>query len=165
MTIAFRVKVTGAKDVRDLLARMNPAQNRRITSAALLIGGQAVKTEAAQRQLIVGRRTAAPDRTRVTVRSSRLQKSIRVNRAGMPKHVDIGSDVAYARQHETGGVVSIPAHNRKHPRSGRVHRVRAHTARYPQRSYLTPALEEVAPKMPRVFLKSWVNEMQKRGKP
>jgi phage gpG-like protein len=63
----------------------------------------------------------------------------------------IGTNVRYAAIHEDGGTVQIPAHIRHitqvfgHPVAGRDVEVRAHTAVFPQRSFLRSTLREMTP--------------------
>lgn len=56
----------------------------------------------------------------------------------------IGTNVVYGRVHEKGGTFEIPAHERR-TKSGKTSTVRAHTATYPERSFLRSVLSELRP--------------------
>jgi phage gpG-like protein len=56
----------------------------------------------------------------------------------------VGRGAPYGKVHEYGGTYNIPAHNRT-SKLGRVSPVQAHTATYPERSFLRSVLREMEP--------------------
>jgi phage gpG-like protein len=64
----------------------------------------------------------------------------------------VGTNVKYARVHEFGGVVSVKTHLRRikqafgrELKEEKLVQVRAHTANYPERSFLRSALNDMTP--------------------
>lgn len=82
-------------------------------------------------------------------RSGRLSRSVHPDVKSVPGTVTgiVGTNVKYGRLHEYGGTVQVPAHLRRVTQVfGRkldnpiMAQVRAHSARFPQRSFLRSAL-------------------------
>lgn len=132
MAIAFRLNVTGADQTRRYFQRIGRTIPRRAIPDALVEIGLRVQRQAATKEIaggglqFVGARPAPALKDRLTSRTGSLRRSIRVNRSGLPRHVDVGSDLVYARVHELGG------------RAGR-----GGSVNLPPRPYLTPALEKI----------------------
>lgn len=96
------------------------------------------------------------------VRATKLSGQVLKNRTGTLRrsiHADaeadgntvtgiVGTNVEYAHVHEDGGVFQIPGHQRTltmvfgRPVAPRLVQVRAHSANFPQRAFLHPALAE-----------------------
>jgi phage gpG-like protein len=101
------------------------------------------------------------------VRTSKLSGQVLKNRTGTLRRsihpgavidVDggtvtglVGTNVSYARVHENGGTFQIPSHQRHitqvfgRPIEPRFITVAAHSARFPQRAFLRPSVEERRP--------------------
>lgn len=56
----------------------------------------------------------------------------------------VGTPIKYGKLHEYGGTVTVKEHMRR-SRSGEYHRVRQHSATYPERSFLRSSLAEMLP--------------------
>lgn len=87
-------------------------------------------------------------------RSGRLSRSINAQFTDDGKTGVVGTNVVYGKAHESGGTFNIPEHMRmmkqafgrpvKNPREITV---RAHTATFPQRSFLASALRDLEPQI------------------
>ncbi len=162
MASNIRVVVEGEATVRRVLRNIDPKANPKFVQKALTKGGLLIQREAALKQ--IRRSGGAPLKHRLTNRrgGSGGVGSIRTDRGGLPRFfVDIGSDRKYMQLHETGGTVTRRAHSRR-GRKGGTHRVRAHSATFPARPHLAPALEAVDDKLEGLFFRGWQTEANKR---
>jgi len=138
--VRVSVSVTGIPELRRQLAKLQAPQIHSATREFLLKAGFLVLREAAENQIIRGGRfrgpagprggkgklrNTPPHPSRLTSRSGELRRSLSqsrgLSRAGLPRYVDVGSDLVYARVHELG------------------------LRNYPKRAFLVPAVEKVAP--------------------
>ncbi len=161
MASNIRATVTGERRLLAVLNGINPKQNPEFVRRALTKGGLLVQREAALKHIKRGGK-GAPLRDRLTSRTGTGRRSIRVDRGGLPRlFVDIGSDLKYMQLHETGGTVTRRSHSRR-SRKGKIHTVKAHSATFPARPYLKPALEAVDDKLEGLFFREWDRELKKR---
>ena len=161
----------GQKAIKNALKNMSPKFRPQIQREGLLKAAFLIQDESAQRQIAGGGRgkgkyLKALDH-RLTSRTGTLRRSIRVNRTGLPRSVQIGTDLVYGAVHEVGGRISVPSSTVKaHTRSsafGRKtrpftvpsHTRRAHSAEYNDRPFLQPALDKIAPQIPAIFVAEW----------
>jgi len=136
MAEVFKVSLVGSKQLQRELDRMNPEQNRRITTPALLESMLLTLRVAAREKIFPGGK-GAPRNDMVTSRSGRLRGSLRGNFAidlnERLRFVDGGSDVVYAGVHEYGSTKrNIKA-----------------------RPFLAPALRDTRPKFDEIFNRYW----------
>ena len=176
---AFEVKVTGSEAVTRLLERITPSKRPGIWRDILGgIGGEIVYS--AQKESLIGgsRFFGAPgprggrgkltnakaDPHRLTNRSHVGQRSILLDASNLPRSVTVGSDRVYMAMHESGGRVTIPQHDvREHTRSSAFgkkrkpftvpdYTVSSHTAKYPARPWLAPAIVRAGRKTNEIML-------------
>lgn len=164
--ISVSVSVTGLQEVRDLLSRINPAQSPGIVRQSLRKAALRVQSVAASESIIRGGKQR-PHPTRLTSRTGTGRRSIGVDYGELPARVSIGSALGYMALHEQGGTVLVPgsivaAHRRKTAFGKRVkpftvpqHYRSAHSATFPPRPWLAPALDKVRGEIPGIFLREW----------
>ena len=128
--------------VRAALGSISATKLAKPVSRFLLKVAYAVATDAAQNQILRGGRFRAgkglrdtpPHPSKLTSRTGELRRSLAVNRgvdrAGLPRYIDVGSDLVYARVHEVEG-------------AGKMRR---------KRPFLAPAVEAVSPKFEGMLL-------------
>lgn len=145
--IAVRVDQRQAAAISRTLRQLRAPQLRAPVRRFLLKAGYAVLKDAAENQIIRGGRVRGPSgprggrgkRTdtpphpsRLTSRTGELRQSLGANRgtdrSGLPRYVDVGSDLDYAPIHELG------------------------LGPYPKRPFLAPAAEAVSPQFPQMLL-------------
>lgn len=133
--------------VRRVLGSMRAPRVAKVTSAFLMQAAELVLVDAAQNQIIRGGRVRGPAGPRggkgklldtkphpskLTSRSGELRRSLGVtrgsDRSGLPRYIDVGSDLVYARVHELG------------------------LGRFPKRAFLAPAVAAVSPKFEGLLL-------------
>ena len=124
----------GGKALRAKLRALNPGKNPRAAIVpALLECIELTLAIAASRKILPGGR-GTPKKKILTSRSGRLRESLglaaSIDRRGLPKFIEGGSDVEYARVHEIGG------------RFGRF-----------KRAFLAPALRDAQLRFPAIFEK------------
>jgi phage gpG-like protein len=140
---------------------MNPAQNARITTPALLESMQLTLRDARLNRIIRGG-SGAPKPTKLTSRKGGLRGSLTGNFAidlnRQLRWVEGGTHLIYGKVHETGGTFSIPGHIRTHKKTGNRIGVSPHTAKYPARPFLAPALRATQGKFDDIFRKFWARE-------
>lgn len=165
MATSLRVEVTGAEQVAALLRQLKAPEVRRAYSAALTEMAMLTARIAATDKILRGgrigkgrkKRDAPAHPTKLTSRTGRLRASLAgrgfrqgLDTSGLPRFIEVGSDVAYAPVHEFGGRVSqsVPTHTRTSAFGRRTQpfRVRAYTrsATYPARPFLGPALTDAS---------------------
>ena len=133
----IRVTVTGDERVRRVMKDIDPKSNPKFVREALVKGGLLIQRDAALNQMIRGGK-GPPDKKMLTSRTGTGRRSIRVDRAGLPKFfVEIGSDLKYMQVHETGGRF------------------------LPPRPYLAPAVEAVDQDLERLFARQWQTEINR----
>jgi len=141
MAAALRVELDRAAlaRVRRTLSTLKQPKLATVTRNFLLMAGYAVLKDAAENQIIRGGRfrgpagqrggkgalrDTPPHPSRLTSRSGELRRSLGLSRgtgrAGLPRFIDVGSDLVYAPIHELG------------------------LGRYPVRAFLAPALLKVS---------------------
>lgn len=169
MPVVMGVSVQGDKALARLMSRVDPKRHGvQWQRAALLRAGFLLQKVAAQKKIRRGGATkkgaSRPLLGVLTSRTGTLRYSIGVDRGPLPRAVEVGSDLKYAGVHETGGTFGIRSHFvDEHTRTmafGRRvgsftiprHFRMGHDARFPKRPYLVPALDEVIPDLPRIFV-------------
>ena len=180
MAVALQVSIEGQKELQRLMARLDPKrQGVRWQRAALLRAGLLVQKTAAQKKIRRGGATrkgsSRPLLGVLTSRTGTLRRSIRVDRGPLPGAIDIGTGLTYGGVHELGGVYgigrhSVSAHTRNVVFGKRVaaftvprHSRGPYSARFPRRPFLAPALEEITPQLPSIFVKEIEKELGTRG--
>lgn len=150
-------KITGTDELLRRLALLDPEQNRRIVAPALRESALAVVRDAAANRIVRGGQSA-PRPNILTSRDGALRQSLQSSNAldttGLRRNfIEAGTDVPYGGVHEFGLTVTIRAHTRT--RNGKKHRVKAHSAKFPPRPFLAPALTATAAEREAIFLKHW----------
>lgn len=175
MAVAIKVTVEGDRELRAWIKRLDmpPAvMSRGLKGIAFEVQGETTK-----RQIVAGGRGKGAAlkalARRVSSRTGTLRRSIRVNRGGLPRFIEVGSDLGYAAVHEFGGRVRFSASRVKsHTRTVAFGRsvgpytvpsyIRsAYSASYPKRAFLAPALAKIAPRMPEIMLREWDKEVRR----
>lgn len=167
------VKLTGTERLRRVLTAMRSPANRRVLAAALTESAMLTARIAATEKIIRGGRRgrgrsksdAPADPRRLTSRSGRLRASLAgrgyrqgIDTSGIPRFIEVGTDVAYGAVHEFGGTVSqtVGRHTRSSAfgRATKPYQVGPYrrTARYPARPFLAPALADAARQFERIFV-------------
>lgn len=139
------------KKLQAQIRRLNPAKRTRVLRESLTQSAFVVQANA-QNQIKRGG-SAAPLPNRLTSRTGTGRRSITVERAALPFAIDIGTNLRYMALHETGGTVTIPSHRRTSS-TGTTHRVRSHTARFPQRAFLVPGYNKSVPAIERIWFRN-----------
>jgi HK97 gp10 family phage protein len=136
MAVSIGVSVTGTKELKRALERMNPGTNKRILRNSLLEAAFMLQKDAATNQIRHGARKSPPIPGKLTNRhgGAGLVGSIRVNRGPLPFAIEVGTDKAYGARHEFG------------------------TRGMPRRPFLQPALDKIAPKFGDIVVKHWKKE-------
>jgi len=169
---AFEVKVTGSEAVTRLLERITPSKRPGIWRDILSgIGGEIARSAKSESIITGGRfkvgsvltdRKADPHR--LTSRTGVGRRSILLDASNLPRSVTVGSDRVYMAMHESGGRVTIPQHDvREHTRSSAFgkkrkpftvpdYTVSSHTAKYPARPWLAPAIVRAGRKTNEIML-------------
>ena len=127
--------------VRRVYGSLRRPQLAKPVSTFLVKAAYLVLADAAANQIIRGGRfrgkggklgNTPPHPSRLTSRTGELRRSLSVNRGldrgGLPRYVDVGSDLVYAPVHELG------------------------LSRYPVRAFLAPAVAAVSPKFEGMLL-------------
>lgn len=167
MAVGIRISVSGGDKYGRALKRLTPSQNAKVKSDGLRKIALEVQRIAAGEKIIRGGKQA-PHRSRLTSRTGTGRRSIRTNFSGLPNVSVVGSDLIYMAVHEQGGPFSFRAstvrsHTRRVAFGKRLapftvpsHTRRAHTARYPRRQWLEPAVDDVVPrKSERIMAEFW----------
>ena len=155
--VQLRLELRNDEALRRLLENIDPGESPAWVMRALVAAGLRVQRNAATKQIRRGGK-GKPLPRKITSRTGTGRRSIRVDRGGLNRlFVDVGSDLAYMAVHETGGTFLRRAHTRLTP-SGGLARVRAHSATFPQRPWLAPALDEENAEMGNIFVREWERE-------
>lgn len=129
MADGLRVSLIGTKELQRRLKKMNPAQNERITTPALLESMQATLRNAAREQILPG--GGGPPRADIlTSRTGTLRRSLTSNFS-----IDLNRRLRFV----LGGTHLI---------YGAVHESS-------RRAFLKPALKATSPKFDDIFRKHW----------
>jgi phage gpG-like protein len=181
---SLRVEVTGGAQLAALLRQLERPQVNRAYSAALTEMAMLTARIAATDKIIRGGRTgkgraktdAPAHPSKLTSRTGRLRASLAgsgyregLATAGLPRYIEVGTDVAYAPVHEFGGTVSqsVPAHTRSSAfgRPTQPYRVRAFTRRatYPARPFLGPALEDASKRFETILVHHLERQLDRAG--
>lgn len=148
----FSVHVAGIDRLLAALARISPAENRQMMGGFLVGAATLIRNRAVQDTIIRGGK-GPPDPVRITSRTGTGRRSISVDTEASPASVSVGSHLVYMALHEAGGSVSVPrstvaSHTRtiafgrrRKPFTVPTYSRAAHTATYPARPWLVPAIE------------------------
>ena len=168
------VNVSGLKSVQAALKRANPKANTQIPAKFFTRVAGEIQRNAKDKQIAGGGRgkgkalVALP--RKLTSREGTLRRSIRVNRGPLPWAVEVGTDLGYGAVHEFGGRFSIPSANvashtrnvafgkKVKPFTVPAHTRKAHTAKYPKRAFMQPALDAITPRMGKILVDVWKKE-------
>ena len=169
--VGFTVHITGSEEVKALLDRVDPSTNTEILRSGLRAAAYDIQKNAADIQIAGGgggKNAAAPPLgNRLTSRTGHLRSHIKVDERHLPYAIEVGTDVKYGAVHEFGGVVDKPSrvikeHKRRVVFGRRVapftvpsHFRMGHTARYPKRPFMKPALDAVFPRFGEIFTMAW----------
>jgi hypothetical protein len=166
------LKVEGLEVARRVIRNISPKNNSDFVQAALVTSALLVQDNAAFHQIIRGGKDA-PVKKRLTSRSGTGRRSIRVDRK-KELFIEIGSDLIYMKNHETGGTFLVPAHNvRSHKRKNslarrgkrivtvKAHRRKSHNIKFPARPFLLPALDAVEGQFEGIFAAEWQKQIDK----
>lgn len=125
----IKAELVGTPELRRRLEKMNPAQNRRITTPALIESMQTTLRDAALNQIIRGG-DEPPRADKLTSRTGTLRRSL---------VADFAIDVNERLRFVDGGT---------HLRYGAVHE-------NSPRAFLKPALRDTSPRHEGIFVKHW----------
>ena len=151
----IRTELVGADKLIEAFRRLNPEANPAPVGRAMRRIGLETQARATNKMRRGG--SLAPAPSVLTSRTGTGRRSISTDFGSLPFVVAVGSPLEYMAVHESGGTVSVPAHSvRQHTRTvafGRTvkpftvpsHTRRAHTARFPRRPWLEPAVDEMVP--------------------
>lgn len=129
-------RVTGDDIVVARLERLGPTVRQALHDAML---AQVLRVQAA---VVTSKLSGDPLHRRTARLASSITSKVEDRADGLVGR--IGTNVVYGRVHELGGTFEVPAHERK-TKSGKTSTVRAHTATFPQRSFLRSVLHELQP--------------------
>ena len=170
--VALKVTLSGMPELRAALARMNPAQNKRILVNSFKEGAKQIQRIAAKEKIKAGGK-GPPELHRLTSRTGTGRRSIRINRGPLPHAIEVGTDLGYMALHELGGTadhksVVVKEHTRKmafgkkrKPFTVPLHFRSGYSAEYPARPFLAPALDDVVKVFPTIVLAEWQKEVDK----
>ncbi len=166
MSVGVRVEIDGAQRLAAEFARLNPTANPAPVGRAMRRIGLETQRIATGKIRRGGGLKPAP--SVLTSRTGTGRRSISTDFSSLPFTVRVGSDLAYMAVHEFGGSVNVPDHSvRSHTRTvvfGRTvapftvpqFNVSSHTARYPRRAWLQPAVDEMVPtRAQAIIVKEW----------
>ena len=178
--IAMSVSVEGREELKQLLDRIaGRGLGRGWIGRALETCANRVQAIAAREKIISGSRFRGPAGPRggkgklqdagvhPTMLTSRhggsgLVGSIRVNKRGLPRYAEVGSDKVYAPIHELGGSIRVTKKMRGYLHYKGIH-LRKSTTRItmPPRPFLQPALEQASHEFSRIFVNELSKELRK----
>jgi phage gpG-like protein len=172
--IVLRVNIEGMQELQRRLKQMNPRQNMKIIRNGLIESALKIQRNAAKEQILAGgggkKNAKPPVPHQLTSRTGTLRRSIKVDRGPLPLAIEVGTDLEYGAVHEFGGTISVPgrvirAHQRSIAFGKKVapftvpsHFRMGHYAEYPQRPFMKPALDVIAPQIPGIFIEAWRKE-------
>lgn len=154
MADGLTAKLVGSADLKRALDRLDPSQQPRAMSDALVESAGVTMRIAGREKILPGGR-GKPKPKQLTSRKGGLRGSLAVGfvkRGGTITSVEAGTHLVYGAMHEKGGNFSIKSHSRT-SRKGQSFRVKSHTRKVPKRAFLAPALKQAEPKFPDIFLK------------
>lgn len=149
--VGVRVRESDVAAVRRALGTVQAPGLERPTRRFLLSAGFLLLTNAAREQIIGGGRvrvgrgltSTPPHPSRLTSRSGELRRSLSADRgadtSGLPRWIDVGSDLAYAPTHELG------------------------LRGYPVRAFLRPAGDAVSPGFAELYARELERELATVG--
>ena len=153
----------------EALARLSPDKNPRVLSRSLR--RIALETQARATNKIRRGGSLRPAPSVLTSRTGTGRRSISTDLGSLPHSATVGSNLGYMALHEEGGSITRPAHSvvahtrtvafgRKLPRFNVPgYSVRAHSARYPARPWLSPAVDEMVPdRASAIVVDEWESE-------
>lgn len=148
MAISASIKLNQRQftTISKMIDRLSPGANPRIWKTALTrMAGQVANT-AKTKTIVSGRGLKSkPLPRKLSFRLGQLAGSIIPDFAQIPKRVLVVTHAPYGGVHEGGLTVTVPAHSASNDR-GTSWIVRQHTARFPRRPFLAPALVDSGPK-------------------
>jgi len=132
MALVIAAKLKFDPGVKRKLAKLNPTATPRVFEKAAMEVALRIQTLAQKKYILSGN---GPVHAKyLTHRTGNLRDSIRVDRSGLPRKIEVGTEVLYGAYHETGKGVKKA------------------------RPFMAPALKEVQPKIPAIFVKHWKRE-------
>lgn len=141
MTVRFIASIDDSEAVRVLRAA-HPEASGRVAHRALRKAALLVQDDATRNQIQRGGSGPPnPPPGPLISRTGTLRRSIRVDDAGVPRFIDIGSDLVYAGVHELGG----------------------NLRNVQPRPFLRPAAEKIAPQLQRLFEDEWTRDIEGGG--
>ncbi len=169
MSVAIRTEVVGGARLAALYARLDIKKNPAPVGRALR--RIALETQRIATGKIRRGGSLRPAPTVLTSRTGTGRRSIATDFSSLPFTAVVGSDLAYMAVHETGGTVNKPASQvSAHTRTvvfGRTvapfqvpgYTRGAHTATYPPRPFLGPAVDDMVPgRAQTIIVEEWERE-------
>ena len=138
MPAALTVTIEGLPELQAFFDRITPGRGASFVHKALVACALTVQADAATNRIQRSAPTGAPANPPpgpLISRTGTLRRSIRVDRSGIPRYVDVGSDLVYAAVHELGGRHTQP------------------------RPFLAPALQATAGRFQAIFEAEWAREI------
>lgn len=154
------LSLSGDKRLTRQLRNIDPSRKTKILRDWLLESAFVVQ-EKAQNEMIRGGKNP-PVAGKLTSRTGTGRRSISVFRSGLPKFIEIGTDLRYMNLHETGGEIQRGPYQRRSS-SGTTHRVKRHSATYPKRPFLVPGYEKSKTKIAEIFRRKFRQSLDRAG--
>ena len=138
-------KIEGSREVLAGLARLNPGQNRKIAGRALTESMLLALRNSATRAIFPGGK-GPPKADMLTSRTGTLRRSLAssfaLDRSGLPRYIEGGTNLVYGAVHEYGGTTPLGNTGQMMPR----------------RPFLEPGLRMSEDQFPAIFAKWWARE-------
>lgn len=179
MGLAIKASFKPSPSLRRTLAAMQAPGLTRVQRRALLKCAFLALENITSEQIIRGGRVRGPrgpkggkgklvsapaHPSKLTSRHGDLRRSLGkkfgIDRSGLPRYLDIGTDLVYGAAHEFGAKIKVSPKMRAALHYKGIH-LRAKTKRIilPPRPFIKPGLEAVEPKFPNVFVREWKEEL------
>jgi phage gpG-like protein len=169
--LELTAKVSGTKELRRQLERMNPGVNKRIVNAALKESMLKTLSNSASKAIKRGG-SDKPKASILTSRTGTLRRSLgssfALDRSRLPFYIEGGTNLVYGAVHESGGTFNVKAsrvsaHTRKvkgigTPVAVKSHTRNAHQVTFPKRAFLAPGLKMTEREFPAIFEFWWNRE-------
>lgn len=129
MAAAITVNIEGTKELQRRLAKLNPQQNVEIFIRSAREVATLIAANARNVQIRRGRGAVHP--SQLTHRDYGLRDSIAPDFRGFPRFAEVGTELFYGAIHEFG------------------------LGHFPARPFMQPALDDVHPEIPSIFVRNW----------
>ncbi len=177
MGLSVKATFKPPRELQAVLSKMRAPGLNRVLAKGLIASAELVSNEITERQILRGGRrkvkgprggtkmVSAPANARqVTSRSGTLRLSLGtsygINKSGIPKFIEVGSDLEYAAAHEYGATIRVTDAMRAALHYVGIHLRKSTTIlNIPPRPFMRPGFEKVEPRFPSLFVKFWRQEI------